>query len=707
MKNLKVWQKLGLLGAVFMLPFAVVASKMVQSIDGLGAEFARQEIRGLEYYSPLLMLLKDLQAHRGLTTAALSGEASFRERAARVADDIDRDIKAVDAVDQRLATALGTSTRWSALRAACRDLLLHKTSRLAEESFEAHTAVIEDAIALIGSIGDGARLSVDPQVDSYYLLNFVILKGPELTEVLAQARDLGTMTAASRRRTAEQGQEMMRLATLATFLQARLDKSLAKALQFNDALRPALEVDVRASSTAVRDAGRYINDLASGAAAAASTSPQDVYATLSRSVDGIVDLEQRATASARVLLDARVQTFQRQVVYAMGAAILGLLIVSAIAFFIIRDITLPLAQVVATANQIATGDLAVTSLSQDRKDELGVLGRAFDRMVSALKETVGVAERIASGDLSVAVSPRSERDALGQTLGHMVDKLSRLVAEVQRSNVQVNTSVNEIAATAKQQQVTTSEIAATTTEIGATSKEISATSKDLVKTMSEVSAVAEQTATLAGSGQVGLTRMEETMRHVMDAAGAINAKLAVLNEKAANINQVVTTITKVADQTNLLSLNAAIEAEKAGEYGRGFAVVATEIRRLADQTAVATYDIEQMVKEIQSAVSAGVMGMDKFSEEVRRGIQDVQQVGEQLSQIIHQVQALAPRFEAVSEGMRAQATGAEHITQALAQLSDAAQQTVEALRQSNQAIDGLNQAATGMRSGVSRFKLVA
>ena len=113
------------------------------------------------------------------------------------------------------------------------------------------------------------------------------------------------------------------------------------------------------------------------------------------------------------------------------------------------------------------------------------------------------------------------------------------------------------------------------------------------------------------------------MRHVMEAAGSINAKLAVLNEKAGNINQVVTTITKVADQTNLLSLNAAIEAEKAGEYGRGFAVVATEIRRLADQTAVATYDIEQMVKEIQSAVTAGVMGMDKFSEEVRRGMQEV------------------------------------------------------------------------------------
>ena len=197
------------------------------------------------------------------------------------------------------------------------------------------------------------------------------------------------------------------------------------------------------------------------------------------------------------------------------------------------------------------------------------------------------------------------------------------------------------------------------------------------------------------------------MRRVMDAAGSINAKLAVLNEKAGNISQVVTTITKVADQTNLLSLNAAIEAEKAGEYGRGFAVVATEIRRLADQTAVATYDIEQMVKEIQSAVAAGVMGMDKFSEEVRRGMQDVQQVGGQLSQVIQQVQALAPRVESVNEGMQAQATGAEQITQALTQLSEAAQQTVDSLRQSSQAIDELNQVAIGLRSGVSRFTLQA
>jgi methyl-accepting chemotaxis protein WspA len=333
----------------------------------------------------------------------------------------------------------------------------------------------------------------------------------------------------------------------------------------------------------------------------------------------------------------------------------------------------------------------------------------LQRITQPLRQLSEIVDVMRAGDFSrrLTLERRDEFHVVAEGFNRMTDELTALVGQVQKSSTQVNTSVTEIAATAKQQQATASEIAATTTQIGATSKEISATSKELVRTMGEVSEVTERSAVLATSGQTGLSNMEDTMGRVMEAAASINAKLAVLNEKAGNINQVVTTITKVADQTNLLSLNAAIEAEKAGEYGRGFAVVATEIRRLADQTAVATYDIEQMVKDIQSAVAAGVMGMDKFSEEVRRGMQEIQQVGGQLSQIIQQVQALAPRVESVNEGMQAQATGAAQISESLTQLTEAARQTVDSLSQSSLAIGELNQVSSGLRNGVSRFKLQA
>jgi len=338
----------------------------------------------------------------------------------------------------------------------------------------------------------------------------------------------------------------------------------------------------------------------------------------------------------------------------------------------------------------------------------GLCGLLLMRAIMApMQRIVSILGTMRDGDLSkrLNLERKDEFGAVETGFNDMMTELTALVSQAQRSSVQVTTSVTEIAATSKQQQATATETAATTTEIGATSREIAATSKDLVRTMTEVSTAADQASVAAGSGQQGLARMEETMHSVMGAADLVNAKLAILNEKAGNINQVVVTIVKVADQTNLLSLNAAIEAEKAGEYGRGFAVVATEVRRLADQTAVATYDIEQMVREIQSAVSAGVMGMDKFSEEVRRGMFEVQQVGEQLSQIIHQVQALAPRVLMVNEGMQAQATGAEQINHALVQLGDASSQTVESLRQASFAIDELSQVAVGLRSGVSRFKV--
>jgi methyl-accepting chemotaxis protein WspA len=187
------------------------------------------------------------------------------------------------------------------------------------------------------------------------------------------------------------------------------------------------------------------------------------------------------------------------------------------------------------------------------------------------------------------------------------------------------------------------------------------------------------------------------MQQLSGATAAVSVKLSVIREKANDINMVVTTITKVADQTNLLSVNAAIEAEKAGEYGLGFLVVAREIRRLADQSAVATLDIEQMVRQMQAAVSTGVMEMDKFTEQVRQGVHSVAQIGDQLSQIIERVQELSARIESVNEGMRSQSVGAAQISEAMTQLTDGALQTSASLKEFNSATESLRDVVTGLR----------
>lgn len=379
-------------------------------------------------------------------------------------------------------------------------------------------------------------------------------------------------------------------------------------------------------------------------------------------VSGIVDMNQHEVIEAMEIMQEIAGSNQR---LAVGALVLALVLAIVCGLLLHRSIMRPIEATLAAMKTLGTGDLS-SKLNLSRRDEFAAIEEGFNGMVTSLRE---------------------------------------LVVQAQRSSVQLTTSITEVAATTKQQQATVTETAATTSEIGATSRQIAATSRELVRTMGDVSARSEQTATLAGSGHRGVVRMAEVMQELTSASELVNAKLALLNEKAGGINQVVTTIVKVADQTNLLSLNAAIEAEKAGEYGRGFGVVATEVRRLADQTAVATYDIEQMVREIQSAVSAGVMGMEKFSEEMRRGNTEMTQVGDQLSQIIHEVQVLAPQMQQVSEGMQTQSSGAEQIEQALSQLTEASGQTVESLHQAGMAIENMSDVANNLRSGVSRFKV--
>lgn len=709
MKNLKVWQKLTLLGVLFLIPFALVTYKMVSSINSEKVQFAQLELMGTEYDAPLTALLKDLQQHASMAAVWLGGDASFKDGVSAKGADIEGDIARVDAVDQRLNAALDTSKKWSELRTAIRDLLGKTASLSASDSLDQHQKVIDATLTLITNVSDNSKLTLDPDTDTYYLMNALMFMAPTTSDFMAQARTHCCSMASRKIGTPDEFENLSRLAILADNEQvsAGVDDSLSRVFEYSkthdQAVISELQSQAQANTAAVKAITDTLKNLVASRKLDASSA--DYYASMTKNIDPIFDLQGHVRDTLNRRLNIRIADWQNQINTTLGVCALMLLAVLVVGFFIMRDITAPLQDAIIIANHIAAGDVNVSAVVANRTDEVGSLLQAFNRMTTSLKETVAMADQISAGNLAVKIKPRSDRDAISMAFGAMIEKLSVLVGQVQKSGIQVNTSTTEIAATAKQQQATATEIAATTTEISATSKEITATSKELVRTMNQVSTGADQSATLAGSGQAGLARMEETMRHVMEAATSINARLAVLNEKAGNINQVVTTITKVADQTNLLSLNAAIEAEKAGEYGRGFAVVATEIRRLADQTAVATYDIEQMVKEIQSAVSAGVMGMDKFSEEVRRGMQEVQQVGGQLSQIIQEVQALAPRFEMVNEGMQAQATGAEQITEALSQLSEAAQQTVDSLRQSNQVIDGLNQASVGLRSSVSRFKL--
>lgn len=334
-------------------------------------------------------------------------------------------------------------------------------------------------------------------------------------------------------------------------------------------------------------------------------------------------------------------------------------------YVLMRSIDLPLAKMTNAMRDMTKGNLKAR-IKYESTDELGDLVKGFNKLQ---------------------------------------DYITDLVSQIQTAGIQVASSITEIAASTKEQETTSNEHAATANEIAASTSQIAATSENLLNTMKMVNRLTDTTARAAGEGHSGLSDIDATMVKMEDSAGSIVAKLSVLSEKAGDIASVVKTINKVADQTNILSLNAAIEAEKAGEYGTGFAVVATEIRRLADQTAVATYEIEQMVQGVQSAVSTAVMGIDKFAEDVRLSVREIRNGSQKMEDVIQNVEVLTPKVALISEGIEAQSLGARQISDATSQLNETAQHSAESIAQIGSIILQLQKATQGLQKAITRFRI--
>ncbi len=314
-------------------------------------------------------------------------------------------------------------------------------------------------------------------------------------------------------------------------------------------------------------------------------------------------------------------------------------------------------------------------------------------------------DSMASGDFSAGFVPRgsTEQRQLAAAFNEMKSHFQSLLLEVKRSVISLISTATEISATALQQQDNVNGLGASTNQVVAASQQISSTSKELVYTMGQVADSAGATADLAGTGRDDLMRMDSTMKELLDASISISDKLVIINERTENINLITSTIQKVAEKTNLLSLNAAIEAEKAGEYGKGFSVVAREIRRLADQTAVATMDIGAMIKEMYNSVSSGVMEMEKFMSQVRNGASDVQGIINKMELIIEKVQQLTPRFEEVESQIRMQSEGAGQISTAMADLNNTAFKTSDSIADFEKTTRQLKQAAANLQQELKYF----
>ena len=330
------------------------------------------------------------------------------------------------------------------------------------------------------------------------------------------------------------------------------------------------------------------------------------------------------------------------------------------------------------------------------------------RISSRVLRAQVAARSIAQGELSLegaVVEGEDETAELLRGIESMRRELGAIVGSVRGNAQRLAASAAELSATSRQQARTAESFSGSTAQIAAAVREISGTGAELLRSVDEVDSGARRGAESATAGRAGIDAMAASMQRLDRSTAEVAERLEAIREKAQAITTVVTTIAKVADQTNLLSVNAAIEAEKAGESGRGFLVVAREVRHLADQTASATLDIGRMVQQMQDAVASGTREMGQLAIDMRSGLTEVAQIGQGLSHVIEEFSRTSERFGAVKEGMQSQAIGVSQIHEAMQVLVSGARETGQSVAECSRVADELSHAVATLQETVARFTL--
>ena len=415
-----------------------------------------------------------------------------------------------------------------------------------------------------------------------------------------------------------------------------------------------------------------------------------------------LNLQEAQAKRAMALTDDRYAQGLSRILWIIGIALAGSALV---AYLLGNSIVTGVNDMVRVAGRVAEGDLSMKMGEDGRSDEIGALQAAFREMVASSQEMADAAGQIAGGNLTVEVKPRSERDALGRALADMAAALRSQIRDMVEGANTLASAISEILASTTQLASGASETATAVGETTTTVEEVKQTAQLSSQKSQEVSGNARTVAQTAQTGRQATDQVAESMAHIRKQMETVAESIVRLSEQGQTIGDIISTVDDLSEQSNLLAVNAAIEAAKAGDEGKGFGVVAEEIKSLAEQSKQSTGQVRGILNEIQKATGTAVMAAEQASKAVEAGGDLSDRAGEAVRTLSDSVSEAAQAAVQIAASSQQQMAGVEQVALAMENIREASSQNAASTQQVEVAARNLDEVGRRLKDLVAQYRV--